>query len=262
MLIFDSSSAAPVPFPDNAHSFHVYPFSKVMSATKDYVLSIDSDANKKTATFTVCQRPSVFFRFVRAPLVALLIAVTIPSLVDFKNTIDQSEIGMVGFLKNSVTEQLSNLELFPNQSVLSFVFATTCIVIAFLLATAQPTSDSIMIMENIGIQLNSRSWWGLGNATSNGEFIPVSDVIDIVIHEGFHGYGQVIFYLCVLTRVRNCDSDSGTGNSVKVVFPNFLPRKEILIQVWKQSRSILYGPGRKHYRRVPGEGLREVNHLH
>ena len=56
-------------------------------------------------------------------------------------------------------------------------------------------------------------------------------MIDLVIHEGFHDYGQVIFYLCVLTKANN------DKNPITIVFPEFLPRKDILLTVWRLSRN-------------------------
>lgn len=139
-----------------------------------------------------------------------------------------------------------------------WIFVVFAMLAAFLLMTMQQPSDSLMIIEDMGVQLMSTSRWKFWNRVDR-DFVPLSDIIDIVIHEGFHGYGQVIYYMCVLTRAKG---SGGDGNGVKVVFPNFLPRKDILLQVWKQSRTMLYGEMRKHYRRVPGLGLREVKHLH
>lgn len=233
-----------------------------MSSAKDYVLNIETDSNKKAVTFTVRNRPSIFFRFLRAPVIGLLLALSSPSLIELKNSYFESDADILTRLLQLLKLVVSDNSTGLNGLIHHFVIATICIVLALICATLQQPSDSIVIMENMGVQLSSTSRWSFSNRFKSGEFIPLSDIIDIVIHEGFHGYGQVIFYMCVLTRARSSNSDSGTGNSVKVVFPNFLPRREILLQVWKQSRSMLYGQSRKHFRRVPGEGLRELKHLH
>lgn len=226
------------------------------------MLNIETDTNKKAVTFTVHNRPSFFLNYLRAPVIGLLLALSSPSLIEIKNSFSGSGVTLSAYLLRFINHVLSERD--PSfEGLLSHIaLATTFIMLALVSATLQQPSDSIVIMENMGVQLSSRSWWSLSNRLRNSEFIPLSDIIDIVIHEGFHGYGQVIFYMCVLTRARSSNSDSGTGNSVKVVFPNFLPRMDILLQVWKQSRTMLYGQSRKHYRRVPGEGLREIKHLH
>ncbi|KAK6877665.1 Phosphatidylinositol N-acetylglucosaminyltransferase subunit gpi15 [Candida tropicalis] len=113
----------------------------------------------------------------------------------------------------------------------------------------QPPEDSITVMKGIGIQLNSKKLWKFQSYDS---FIPIENMIDLVIHEGFHEYGQVIFYLCVLTKA------NGDKNSITVVFPEFLPRKDILLTVWTLSRELLFGSTQRYWRRVPGQGLKQV----
>lgn len=230
-----------------------------MSSTKDYVLNIETDANEKAVKFTVQNRPSFFLRYLRMPLVAALVALCVPSVMKLREGSLQSGLKPHHFLLHVLQQSISNHGILLHGDMGRILAVAAYLFGAILLASLQQPSDSIMIMENLGVQLNSRSWWSFTSGMSNGEFIPLSDMIDIVIHEGFHGYGQVIFYMCVLTRAKSTHPDSGNGNSVKVVFPNFLPRKDILLQVWKQSRALLYGPTRKHYRRVPGQGLREVS---
>lgn len=233
-----------------------------MSSAKDYVLNIQIDTNKKAVTFTVRNRPSIFFQYLRVPLIGLLLALSIPSLIEIKKSYSGFGAGFSEFMMQFINYIVSDSPLNSEGVISHVVIASIFFILALISATLQQPSDSIVIMENIGVQLISTSRWRLSNGLRNSEFIPLSDIIDIVIHEGFHGYGQVIFYMCVLTRARSSNSGSGTGNSVKVIFPNFLPRMDILLQVWKQSRSMLYGQSRKHFRRVPGEGLRELNHLH
>lgn len=113
----------------------------------------------------------------------------------------------------------------------------------------QSPEDSITVMKGIGIQLNSKKLWRFQSSNS---FIPIDKMIDLVIHEGFHDYGQVIFYLCILTKA-NTDK-----NSITVVFPEFLPRKDILLTVWTLSRELLFGSSQRYWRRVPGQGLKQV----
>ncbi|RCK66200.1 Phosphatidylinositol N-acetylglucosaminyltransferase subunit gpi15 [Candida viswanathii] len=134
----------------------------------------------------------------------------------------------------------------------NYLAITGQIIIVALLCSLQPPEDSITVMKGIGIQLNSRKMWRF---QSSNAFVPIDSMIDLVIHEGFHDYGQVIFYLCVLTKA----SGSADENSITVVFPEFLPRKDILLTVWTLSRELLFGSTQRYWRRVPGQGLKQVN---
>jgi phosphatidylinositol glycan class H protein len=118
----------------------------------------------------------------------------------------------------------------------------------------QQPHDSVCVMKDIGIQLVSRKSWRLQNSFNT--FVPLNNIIDLVIHEGLHDYGQVIFYLCILTKA----DKSKQQNSIQVIFPEFLPRKDILMKVRKLSRDLLFGESRRYFRRVPGQGLRQIHH--
>lgn len=230
-----------------------------MSSPKDYAFEIVTNSNLSSVRFSVRNKPSFFFRHLRLPLACTLLALVIPQIPHFWQHADFHAFSTIDF--HNVPRQLLHLNLVDflhqNSRVILLLVAILCIV---LLLCLEEASDTLMVMEDMGIQISSTSKWKFLNIGRNGNFIPISEIIDIVIHEGFHGYGQVIYYMCVLTRDKG---RGGTeGNGVKVIFPNFLPRKEILLQVWKQSRQMLYGKTRRHYRHVPGLGLREVKHLH
>ncbi|SGZ51924.1 CIC11C00000004552 [Sungouiella intermedia] len=224
-----------------------------MSSEKNYLLEVSMDDGKNLVTFTVKARPSRFYKYVRIPLASVLIAYLLPQMY---KVLQQSRTSAYEI------SRLFKLDIFTverfdqSHSVVLFLVGFSVVVLLSL----QEQSDSLMVMEDMGIQLSSRKRWRFDNRGSNKEFIPRSDIIDIVIHEGFHGYGQVIFYMCILTKAQ--ERSGSEGNGIKVVFPNFLPRKDILLQVWKLSRKMLYGETRRHFRRVPGQGLREVKHLH
>ena len=118
-----------------------------------------------------------------------------------------------------------------------------------LLLCLQTPEDTLIVMRGIGIQLQSKKMWRFQSSDS---FIPINNMIDLVIHEGFHDYGQVIFYLCVLTKANN------DKNPITIVFPEFLPPKDILLTVWRLSRELLFGSTKRYWRRVPGQGLKQV----
>lgn len=68
-------------------------------------------------------------------------------------------------------------------------------------------------------------------STRRTRFIPTSLVQDIFIHEGFRGF-EVKFYLVVVVRGEE---------DVVVVFPDTLPKRKVLEQVWRGARSCLFG---------------------
>ncbi|EMG48997.1 gpi15 Phosphatidylinositol N-acetylglucosaminyltransferase subunit gpi15 [Candida maltosa Xu316] len=132
-----------------------------------------------------------------------------------------------------------------------YQYGTIVVLIALigLFSLLQTPEDSIIVMKGIGVQLQSKKLWKFQSSDS---FIPIDNIIDLVIHEGFHDYGQVIFYLCILTKANNDE------NSITVLFPEFLPRKDILLTVWTLSRDLLFGSTQRYWRRVPGQGLKQV----
>lgn len=231
-----------------------------MSSAKDYLLEIVTNSNHNSVLFRVTNKKLVFVRHLRLPLVALLLAYIIPQC---KQPFHQLWSGKVDW--HSHISAFKERVLYGSLNELLDVSAAGvllagAIVSVMLLVSLQQASDSLMVIEDMGVQISSTSQWRFLNFGKNGKFIPILDIIDIVIHEGFQTYGQVIFYMCVLTRDKG--RGSAEGNGVQVIFPKFLPRKEILLQVWKLSRQMLYGTNRRHYRHVPGQGLREVQHLH
>ncbi|RLV91616.1 hypothetical protein JA1_003751 [Spathaspora sp. JA1] len=123
-----------------------------------------------------------------------------------------------------------------------------------LVLLRQQPEDTMIVMKGIGVQLVTKKKWRFQNSSQS--FIPIKDMIDLVIHEGFHKYGQVIFYLCILTR--SSEQSNVEENIIKIIFPEFLPRKDILLKVWKSSRQLLFGSPNRYWRRVPGQGLKQV----
>lgn len=228
-----------------------------MSSPKDYAFEIVTNSNLSLVKFVVRNKPSFFLRHLRLPLACTLMACVIPQGIKLMKSVQLpqlQQLGIFDFPRKLLQLRFNIGEAFlQNLPVLALALAVICVV---LLLSLEEASDTLLVMEDMGIQISSMSKWKFLNIGRHGKFIPTSEIIDLVIHEGFHGYGQVIYYMCVLTR------DKERGNAVKVIFPNFLPRKEILLQVWKQSRQMLYGNTRRHYRHVPGQGLREVQHLH
>lgn len=91
--------------------------------------------------------------------------------------------------------------------------------------------ESLLIIRGLGIQTSTSSQSLLSSAATR--FIPTAQIQDIFIHEAFKGF-EVRFYLAVIIE--------GEDDAV-VVFPKLLPRREILEEVWKGSREVLYARG-------------------
>ncbi|KAI3404041.1 hypothetical protein KGF56_003200 [Candida oxycetoniae] len=212
-----------------------------MSSSKNYILEIDppiaergSDAIKELdlLKFTVkLSRPSVLLRL-RVPL--LFIVIVSLCAYTWRNW---------GYFLDDGTVQ----------GIIGAHVAALAIV--YLI---QEQEDSLIVMRGIGAQLSVRRTWFFQNSNT---FIPIDKMIDFVIHEGFHNYAQVIFYLCILTKdntVKEMTGEEG-DNNIKVVFEEFLPRKEILLQVWKLSRQLLFGETRRYWRRKPSQGLKQLH---
>lgn len=93
--------------------------------------------------------------------------------------------------------------------------------------------ESLLVIRGLGIQISSSAPNYL--STTSTRFIPTSQIQDIFIHEAFKGFG-VKFYLAVIVEGEK---------EVVVVFPKLMPRREILEQVWRGSKEVLYQQGQK-----------------
>ncbi|PYI25652.1 phosphatidylinositol N-acetylglucosaminyltransferase [Aspergillus indologenus CBS 114.80] len=90
------------------------------------------------------------------------------------------------------------------------------------------TEESLLVIRGLGIQTSTSSNTYLSKASTR--FIPTTQIQDIVIHEAFKGF-EVRFYLAVIVEGET---------EVLVVFPNLLPNRQILEEVWRGSRRCLY----------------------
>ncbi|KAJ5492885.1 hypothetical protein N7539_001631 [Penicillium diatomitis] len=88
--------------------------------------------------------------------------------------------------------------------------------------------ESLLVIRGFGIQTSTSSSTYLSTAATR--FIPTTQIQDIVIHEAFKGF-EVRFYLAVIV-----EGEPG----VLVVFPQLLPGREVLEEVWRGSRRCLY----------------------
>ncbi|OCL05371.1 hypothetical protein AOQ84DRAFT_399608 [Glonium stellatum] len=90
------------------------------------------------------------------------------------------------------------------------------------------TEESLLVLSGLGIQTSTSSPTYLSTATTR--FIPTTSIQDIFIHEAFKGF-EVRFYLAIVVQGEE---------DVVVVFPNLLPRRRILEEVWRGARACLH----------------------
>ncbi|KAJ9193661.1 hypothetical protein DTO164E3_7753 [Paecilomyces variotii] len=90
------------------------------------------------------------------------------------------------------------------------------------------TEESLLVIRGLGIQTSTSS--ASYCSTSATRFIPTTQIQDIVIHEAFKGF-EVRFYLAIIVEGEP---------DVVVVFPNLLPKRLILEEVWRGTRQCLY----------------------
>ncbi|KAL1971262.1 hypothetical protein VTN77DRAFT_214 [Rasamsonia byssochlamydoides] len=90
------------------------------------------------------------------------------------------------------------------------------------------TEESLLVIRGLGIQTSTSSSMYWSSAATR--FIPTTQIQDIVIHEAFKGF-EVRFYLAVIVEGEP---------DVVVVFPNLLPKRMILEEVWRGARQCLY----------------------
>ncbi|KAG5366326.1 Phosphatidylinositol N-acetylglucosaminyltransferase subunit gpi15 [Yarrowia sp. B02] len=96
--------------------------------------------------------------------------------------------------------------------------------------------ESLFVVHGIGLQVyTSGNYYFMGQTT----FLNLDSIIDLVIHEGFKGL-EVIFFMAILVK----DKDRTV-----VVFPDLLPRRQLLERVWRESRACLYSDQPERFRK-------------
>lgn len=91
---------------------------------------------------------------------------------------------------------------------------------------APSNEEVLLVMRSLGVQTTSRG---------TSRFIPIDEIRDIVIHEGFRGF-EVRFYLALLLK----DKSDPDLVDIEIVFPDTLPRRRFLEQVWVDARRALF----------------------
>jgi phosphatidylinositol glycan class H protein len=90
------------------------------------------------------------------------------------------------------------------------------------------TEESLTVLRGLGVQTSTTSSTYLQAPTTR--FIPTTSIQDIFIYEAFKGF-EVRFYLAIVVE--------GEEDAV-VVYPTLLPRRAILEEVWRGTRTCLW----------------------
>jgi phosphatidylinositol glycan class H protein len=93
------------------------------------------------------------------------------------------------------------------------------------------TEESLLLLSSLGLQTSTSSPYVFLSPTTR--FIPTSQIRDILIHEAFRGFEVRYYLVCIV---------EGEKEAV-VVFGKVLPGREVLEEVWRGARSVLWGRG-------------------
>ncbi|CRG92532.1 hypothetical protein PISL3812_09593 [Talaromyces islandicus] len=108
------------------------------------------------------------------------------------------------------------------------IVAGVSTVLMYLVWRKGYTEESLLVIRGLGVQTSTSSSMYWSSAATR--FIPTTQIQDIVIHEAFKGF-EVRFYLAIIVEGER---------DVVVVFPNMLPKRMILEEVWRGARHCLY----------------------
>lgn len=98
----------------------------------------------------------------------------------------------------------------------------------YLLSLRLHTTESLLVLRGLGIQTSSSSATYL--SSSDTRFIPTEKIQDVLVNEAFRGF-EVRYYLVVVVEGEE---------SVVVVFPRLLPRRDVVERVWRGCRACLF----------------------
>jgi hypothetical protein len=87
--------------------------------------------------------------------------------------------------------------------------------------------ESLLVIRDLGIQVKTVYMTGI----ERSRFIEQSKIADIIINEGVT-MQQVVFYIAIIVKDQK---------KMALVFEHFLPRLQLLLQVYRGARAIIYG---------------------
>jgi phosphatidylinositol glycan class H protein len=134
---------------------------------------------------------------------------------------------------NITTSRLGTLVTYFATLTPPIILLPTSATILYLLSLRLHTTESLLVLRGLGIQTSSSSDTFLSGSTTR--FIPTEKIQDILVNEAFRGF-EVRYYLVVVVEGEE---------SVVVVFPRLLPRRQIVETVWRGVRGCLFEPEEK-----------------
>ncbi|KAK2629930.1 hypothetical protein QTJ16_000750 [Diplocarpon rosae] len=105
---------------------------------------------------------------------------------------------------------------------------TISLSLSYLISRRLHATESLLVIRGLGIQTSSSADTYLSSSTTR--FIPTEKIQDIFVNEGFRGF-EVRYYLVVVVEGEE---------SVVVVFPRLLPRRDTVEKVWRGCRACLF----------------------
>jgi phosphatidylinositol glycan class H protein len=163
----------------------------------------------------------------------LLSAYSTP-LVSYSARPPIQSIAFIWYLAYIVTtSRLGTLFTYLASLTPPIILLPTSATILYLLSLRLHTTESLLVLRGLGIQTSSSSDTFLSGSTTR--FIPTEKIQDILVNEAFRGF-EVRYYLVVVVEGEE---------SVVVVFPQLLPRRQIVETVWRGVRGCLFEPDEK-----------------
>jgi phosphatidylinositol glycan class H protein len=131
------------------------------------------------------------------------------------------------------TSRLGTLFTHLASLIPTLILLPTSASLLYLLSLRLHTTESLLVLRGLGIQTSSSSSTFLSGSTTR--FIPTEKIQDILVNEAFRGF-EVRYYLVAVVEGEE---------SVVVVFPRLLPRRQIVETVWRGVRGCLFEPEEK-----------------
>ncbi|EMR10668.1 hypothetical protein PNEG_01368 [Pneumocystis murina B123] len=136
------------------------------------------------------------------------------------------QINCIIYILQNIGLVQSIQELYIHKPYVFFCIVAIFLYFACRLMHPKPTSESLLILHNLGLQITLHYFF----LPSRTRFIPLSEILDVVIHEGFIGL-EVRYYLALI--IRNEDT-------LQIIFENLLPRRKFLEVVYKEIQTIFH----------------------
>lgn len=228
-----------------------------MAGRKDYILktwpSNSTNADRGTNTtvhnakkYTVIKQSPVP-GWVKSVTVALGILGTLATVIYLYNCQQSPRLVIAAYIFGS-EKTIDSQQIEPWKRGLFIIAILGLLNRALCYIFQSNIEESILVMRNIGIELTTKKpsmFFLLGKANRNITtelFIPVNDIVDIIIHEAFVGF-EVIFYMLIIRS---------SARKLTIVFGELLPRRHQLELVLRGARKTLFYGRNDNKLKIPG----------